>query len=332
MRKKLECSCVTVGREMLAPSIDCTTRWNSSCDMIDKGLKLEKALILLCETNIDLQSFQLTDRDWSLLRTSVKYLRLFKSLSNILCGEKYITIPLVIVGFNMLIDKLEKSINDLNLRKNKSWAETSVERALQSAYNKLMKHYSKTNWIYCAILMLDPRHKEETFYITPWGKEMAKWAIEKLEEIYRSRYYRIENNELEKSQLIENLDSDDEINPSSLFTSSDQKLSTSLVGKAVKENWRNEIDYYLSLKRADKNENVLKWWQQYEHKFPNLSRMAKDFLSIQATSVPVERLFSRASLTIRKHRNSLGKSTARQLLCLYSWTSLNQFSVFKLST
>ena len=122
----------------------------------------------------------------------------------------------------MLIDKLEKSITDLNSKTNKNWGDISVQSALQSAYDKLMKHYSKTNWVYCAVLMLDPRHKEETperplisslnintgnikiikkknkknkeetFYLTSWGKEMAQWSISKFEDIYKTRYYQKE--------------------------------------------------------------------------------------------------------------------------------------------
>ncbi|EFN72803.1 hypothetical protein EAG_00088, partial [Camponotus floridanus] len=47
-----------------------------------------------------------------------------------------------------------------------------------------------------------------------------------------------------------------------------------------------------------------------------LSRMARDFLCITATSVPSERLFSRAALFIRKHRNRMNDDSIRSQLSL----------------
>ena len=88
----------------------------SAFDMIAKGKKLEKALILLCNTDSDLRPLQLKEFDWCLLKTVVKYLRYFKALSTTLCGEKYVTFPLVIFGFNLSIDKLEKLITCLNFK------------------------------------------------------------------------------------------------------------------------------------------------------------------------------------------------------------------------
>ena len=73
---------------MLSPSINVSTRWYSAFDMIVKGIKLEKVLILLCNTDSDLRPLQLEESDSCLLKTVVKYLRYFKTLSITLCGEK----------------------------------------------------------------------------------------------------------------------------------------------------------------------------------------------------------------------------------------------------
>lgn len=56
-------------------------------------------------------------------------------------------------------------------------------------------------------------------------------------------------------------------------------------------------------------------------KFPNLSRISRYLFSIQATSVSAVRLFSRSSLTIRKHRNKLNNDSIKWLMCLNSWVT-----------
>ena len=40
--------------------------------------------------------------------------------------------------------------------------------------------------------------------------------------------------------------------------------------------------------------DLLEWWKGHETKYPNLARMAKQYLSMPATSAGVERLFSKA--------------------------------------
>lgn len=87
------------------------------------------------------------------------------------------------------------------------------------------------------------------------------------------------------------------------------------------QEWRKEIDFYLSHPCADADEDVLDWWKKNENLYPTLALMARDFLSIQATSVAAERLFSRGSLTIRKHRNRLNNDSIKYLMCLNSWVT-----------
>ncbi|CAG9793546.1 unnamed protein product [Diatraea saccharalis] len=82
----------------------------------------------------------------------------------------------------------------------------------------------------------------------------------------------------------------------------------------------DELEEYLRKPRAASSEDILDWWRTHETEYPTLSKMARDFLSILATSVPAERLLSKASLVIRKHRNRLSDESARWLLCINSWS------------
>ncbi|CAG7785479.1 unnamed protein product, partial [Allacma fusca] len=57
---------------------------------------------------------------------------------------------------------------------------------------------------------------------------------------------------------------------------------------------KDELDQYLSeaLVKFTSGEDVLTWWKIHETDYPNLSRMARDFLGAAATGVPAECMFS----------------------------------------
>ena len=56
-------------------------------------------------------------------------------------------------------------------------------------------------------------------------------------------------------------------------------------------------------------------------RFPNLCRLARDFLSIPVMSADVERLFSAAKLTVTDLRHTLTAETIRLFQLLRSWDS-----------
>lgn len=60
----------------------------------------------------------------------------------------------------------------------------------------------------------------------------------------------------------------------------------------------------------------LKYWQERRVVYPNLTVMAKKYLCMPATSVPCERIFSKAGEVYSKTRNRLNAKTAEQLLFL----------------
>ncbi|GET63171.1 zinc finger BED domain-containing protein RICESLEEPER 2-like [Rhizophagus irregularis DAOM 181602=DAOM 197198] len=82
----------------------------------------------------------------------------------------------------------------------------------------------------------------------------------------------------------------------------------------------DELDRYLN-SPVDSNTGSLIWWKTYEKDYPVLSQIAKDYLTIQATSVPSERAFSISGLTISKTRNRLDPETARAIICMKNWIS-----------
>ena len=60
------------------------------------------------------------------------------------------------------------------------------------------------------------------------------------------------------------------------------------------ERVEHEIDVYLQMPVFDTDQSPLEWWKKEESQFPILSKLARKYLCICATSVASERVFSTA--------------------------------------
>ena len=80
----------------------------------------------------------------------------------------------------------------------------------------------------------------------------------------------------------------------------------------------DELEKYLALPLEDQVDPLL-WWQVKQREYPKLSLIARDYLSIQATSVASEQAFSIVGQTVSALRNRIEGESARAVLCLKSW-------------
>ncbi|CAJ0856590.1 1087_t:CDS:2, partial [Entrophospora sp. SA101] len=76
----------------------------------------------------------------------------------------------------------------------------------------------------------------------------------------------------------------------------------------------NELDTYLNSSSANLDIDILLFWKLHESEYPNLSKMAKDYLSI-----PVECIFSGGTDLISQRQCSLKPEAIRMCMCLKNW-------------
>jgi len=75
---------------------------------------------------------------------------------------------------------------------------------------------------------------------------------------------------------------------------------------------------------ADKD--PISWWRVKRSKFPRLSRLALDILTIPASSADIERAFSEAGDMLEPRRSRLSPDIIAALQCLRSWDRNNFIS------
>ena len=79
----------------------------------------------------------------------------------------------------------------------------------------------------------------------------------------------------------------------------------------------SEVSRYKAEPLLNLDEDVLLWWKHHAPSYPYLTKMARKYLGIIATSVPSERLFSTAGNTVNAKRSSLDPANAEKLVFLH---------------
>ena len=77
-----------------------------------------------------------------------------------------------------------------------------------------------------------------------------------------------------------------------------------------------ELEFQSYIDQTVTISNPLEWWNLNQGKFPRLKHLAMSYLAIPATSIPSERTFSTAGLTVTKLRSSLEPDTVDHIIFL----------------
>ncbi len=78
----------------------------------------------------------------------------------------------------------------------------------------------------------------------------------------------------------------------------------------------SEVNNFLREQPPSLDTSPLDWWKANATRFPRLSRLAKGYLCIPGTSVPSERVFSAAGLTVNRLRTRLTPEHVNMLIFL----------------
>ena len=78
----------------------------------------------------------------------------------------------------------------------------------------------------------------------------------------------------------------------------------------------DEVVLYTQERTPDINTNPLQWWKLNGGRYPRLTILALKYLGIPATSVPSERVFSKAGEIVSRRRASLKPSSVDMLVFL----------------
>ena len=108
----------------------------------------------------------------------------------------------------------------------------------------------------------------------------------------------------------------DSVNSSDLWASFDNKVAESNSRRSSTTDSMIELRRYFEEGNIDRKTNPLSWWQQNSFRFPKLQILARKYLCVPGSSVPSERLFSKAGQLVSERRSGLKSKNIDMMLFL----------------
>ncbi|OJT07830.1 hypothetical protein TRAPUB_1276 [Trametes pubescens] len=302
-----------LGQPVVLIPRDVRTRWNSTFEMLDSCLKHQKALTQLCSDKSNgLRSFEVSEREWEIAKQLCNMLKVFKDATSFF-SKQTPNLASVIPA----MDHIDAHLTTASLDEQAYDSALRVSAGL--AQRTLNKYYSLTDdsTTYRIAMMLHPRHKLLYFKKMKWKEEWISNAREILRTEYEKRYA---NCLPRAKQTHPGSDESGEEASSLVEEKNDINIFEALEHEDVADDEvSDELTRYLSTD-PERVKDALEWWNDRRASFPNLSRMALDYLSIPATSVDPERMFSRGRLALPHTRNRLSPQSTRALMCVGNWS------------
>ena len=277
---------------------DIPTRWNSSFLMMQRLLKLRVPIygIILTKPS-DRLKLDLKDSFWKIMEEICPILEPLAQVTEVLGAANSPTGSSVFVLLSNLVSNILKEIQtDSNVVKEmKSKIRAGLQKRFKIDENGLPREEVLKSPLILACIF-DPRYKALL------GRDIL--SPDQLSVVHK-----------EVLSLMQN------ITPQSNVTApSPKKLKISDI---IKGDCLDLQKGYVIPKEKELKEYLeepirvacpLQWWQQCESKFPRVSKLARQFLPVQATSIPSERTFSTAGQTVAKLRSALEPDTVDKII------------------
>ncbi len=307
----------------LKPILDCKTRWNSTYDMIIRATELKQYLTKFYNkkkySSFD-KKFWLKEDDWEYFSSLISILKIFNLATKKIEGENYQTLSLILPLFKFLFGEFKI------WEESKAIIRKELNQLIKRAESKLYDYFSKTSFCVSFGTILDPRFNLRFIENVdlPTKHDVKNYFLEEL-SAYDSQCH-VSNTNLNNLNNIIIAD-DCEFRLEQLFKKQKSDFSLS-----------EEANTYFSLNEP--NIEPLTWWkvilftinhtsfnltfkkQNNSLQFPRISKMAKDHLSIQGSSVSCERVFSKGRHLVSFNRAKLSSESIEECLCLKSWMDL----------
>lgn len=300
-----------MGLSQLKVIQDVPTRWNSTLAMMER-LAVIKDPLSAVMSSLQNAPEVLAASEWEIVTECVNVLKPAGYVTVELSGQKYVTMSSVIP----VIRGLQHVLRNLNPQT--PVAKTLRDSLLESVTKRL--EILETNKMSAKSTFLDPRFRKTGFGLETNAKNAQQWVSEELATLLDEK---TTNHSLTPTNEVRSsLAASSEMNTPSIWDFFDSKAAEVETQATPLSSAMVIIKQYLDLPLIPRNKNPFDFWETYRTVFPELFELATKYLCVPATSVPSERVFSKAGQITNERRNRLKGKNLDAIIFLNSNFSL----------
>nr|XP_055075686.1 E3 SUMO-protein ligase ZBED1-like isoform X2 [Misgurnus anguillicaudatus] len=285
--------------------LEVDTRWNSTYLMLQRIYE-EREPVGAALATLRTDVAPLTSEEYFAISECMKVLAPFQVATVELSEEKRVSGSKVIPMMKMLrytINETLKTIsNDTAMQLGQN-----LSRRLADKFSAL-----ESTSVLTLATLLDPRFKTFGFH----NHIQAQTAIGRLTSectaLIRDTAHQTSSHSAQPD-TAQNLESTDQLN---LWELLDNDASNARRNKSATSDATIEVQRYMTDPPLQRSADPLAYWSTHKAIYPHLYQLSKLFLCTPASSVPCERIFSKAGEIVSKKRNRLSPKTVEKIIFL----------------
>ncbi|XP_008556087.1 E3 SUMO-protein ligase ZBED1-like [Microplitis demolitor] len=221
---------------------------------------------------------------------------------NELSGDSYLTCSIIIPAVAITKTKI-------NFSKPKTETGIIFKKHLLASFEQQF-HDVESFPILCISTVLDPRFKKLHFQKATRAADAVEYIRQKMKS---------EVSQTSTSQSVStNVNFEEALNKHNIWRHHDQLVAKTGAAVCSADGIAFELKQYITQPVILRKEDPLKYWQLIKPSYPNLYKIAMKYFCVVGTSVPCERLFSKAGNIKTVDRNRLTGKNLDKLLFLSS--------------
>ncbi|XP_027361104.1 zinc finger BED domain-containing protein DAYSLEEPER-like isoform X2 [Abrus precatorius] len=300
-------------------SIDDQIQWNTTYQMLLAASDLKEVFSCLDTSDPDYKGAP-SMQDWKLVGTLCTYLKPLYDAASILTTTTH---PTVITFFHE-VWKLQ-----LDLARAVASEDPFISNLNKITHEKMDKYWSDCSLVLALAVVMDPRFKMKLveFSFTKIYGEDAHLYIKTVDDGIHELFHEYVALPLPLTPAYAedgsagNRGKMEESPGGTVLSDNGLTDFDAYIMETTSQQMKSELDQYLeeSLLPRIADFDVLGWWKLNKLKYPTLSKMARDILSIPVSSVAPDSVFYSKSKEMDQYRSSLLPETVEALVCAKDW-------------